>query len=73
MKIAMLCSQVQPVQAKTHSFYITRNRCFHVSVAASLQVRLGLRYATANNEDEAHVDVYASGFWGGKQTSEGIF
>ena len=38
-----------------------------------LQVRTGLRYPTANNEDGARLDVYASGFWGGKQTSEGIF
>ena len=37
-----------------------------------LQVRPGLRYATANNEDGTCLDVYASGFWGGKQTSEGI-
>ena len=38
-----------------------------------LQMRPGLRYATANNEDGACVNVYASGFWGGKQTSEGVF
>ena len=31
-----------------------------------LQVRPGLRYATANDEDGARVDVYTSGFWGGK-------
>ena len=37
-----------------------------------LQVRPGLRYATANNEDGPRLDIYASGFWGGKQTSEGI-
>ena len=37
-----------------------------------LQVRPGLRYATVNNEDGTRLDVYASGFWGGKQTSEGI-
>ena len=28
-----------------------------------LQVKPGLQYATANNEDGAHLDVYASGFW----------
>ena len=56
----------------TYSFYETRNRRFHVSVAASLQVRSSLRYATVN-ENGAHVEVYASGFWGGKQTSESIF
>ena len=31
-----------------------------------------LQYETANNKDGVRVDVYASGFWGGKQTSEGI-
>ena len=36
------------------------------------QGRPGLRYATANNGDGTHLDVYTSGFWGGKQTSEGI-
>ena len=54
----------------TYSFYRTRKCRFHASVAAFLQVRPGLRYATANNEDE---DVYVSGFWGGKQTSEAFF
>ena len=33
-------------------------------------MRPGLRYATANNKEEACVDIYASGFWEGKQTSE---
>ena len=36
-----------------------------------LQVRPSLRYATANN-DGARLDIYTSGFWEGKQTSEGI-
>ena len=32
-----------------------------------LQVRPSLRYATANNENGSLLDVYASGFWRGKQ------
>ena len=35
-----------------------------------LQVRPGLHYATANSEDGTRLDVYASRFWGGKQTSD---
>ena len=56
----------------TYSFNGNRKCHFNASVAACLQVRPGLRYATVNNEDGARVDVYASGFWGGKQTSEDI-
>ena len=60
MKVAVLCGQVQPVWPATYSFYGTK-KC-HL-----LQVRPGLQYATANSEDGARVDVYASGFSGGKQ------
>ena len=73
--------RIQPCRAAKYSqcgwatylFYGTRKCRFHATVAASLQVRPSLQYATANNEDETRVDIYASGFWGGKQTSEGIF
>ena len=70
MKVAVLCSQVQPVWVGDILVLCYKTLA---SVAATLQVRPSLRYATANNEDGAHVDVYASGFWGGNQTSEGIF
>ena len=69
MKVAMSCGQVQPVWAGNIPILRNQNAVF----MHPLQVRICLRYATANNEDGALVNVYASGFWGGKQTCEGIF
>ena len=42
--------------------------CSDVRVEPPLQPLTGetLRFATANREDEAHVDVSAAGFWGYK-------
>ena len=44
--------------------------CSDVRVEPFLQPLSGetLRFATANREDEARVDVYAPGFWGGINT-----
>ncbi|XP_065898058.1 solute carrier organic anion transporter family member 4C1-like isoform X2 [Dysidea avara] len=40
-----------------------RAGCDEYFLNGDRNVRPGLRYATANNEDGARVDVYASGFW----------
>ena len=58
----MSCGQVKLVWAGYILILQKQKMPFHASVAASLQVRPSLQYATANNEDGAHVDVYASGF-----------
>ena len=53
MKVAVLCSQVQLGNILGLQ---NQKMPFHAPIAASLQVRPGLRYATANNEHGAHVD-----------------
>ena len=64
MKVAVSCSQVQPVWAG--NILVLRNQkmlfsCICCSLFTGDLVRLGLRHATANNEDGARVDVYAPG------------
>jgi len=51
--------------------FILTKVCSEVRVKPPLQLLTGktLRYATANNEDGAYVDVSATGFWGSKHQS----
>jgi len=49
--------------------------CGDVRVEPPLQPLTGktLRFATANREDEAHVDVAATGFWGSCKYQKAFF